>query len=186
MKLVATVLAALAIIIGGYFGNFKSPKPPEADLPFTGSASSTASVVWQETYAWGQLQNLLNNCKLYWEREDTSCNLEDIKERPYYYQDVPSDRDPEEGRVEVNFISGDPESFEATARHEKSQIIWTIDADGETTCSLGSANACWNASHFSKKEVIDEVKSVFGDDVPDNARSVEFKGTPEEPYAEFK
>lgn len=186
MKLVATVLAALAIIIGGYLGNFKSPKRPEMDSPYTRSTSSTTSVIWQETYAWGQLQELFNNCKRYWERENSACNLEDIKEKPYYYQDVPSDRNPEEGQVEVNLIAGDIEEFKATARHEKSQITWTIDANGETTCSLGNADACWNASHFSKKEVIGEVKSVFGDDVPENARSVEFKGTLEEPYVEFK
>lgn len=188
MKLVATVLAALAIILGGYLGNFNAPKPQLGAVPTPANTTTPQhqSVVWQETYAWGQLQELFNNCKLYWEREDNPCNLEDIKERPYYYKDVPSDRDPEEGRVEVNLVSGYRDSFEATARHEKSPIVWSIDANGETTCSLGSTNACWNASHLTKKEVIDEVKSVFGEDVPDNVGSVEFKGTFEEPYVEFK
>ncbi len=187
MKIIANVLAALAIIIGVYYGNFSAPKPPpEAISNPTRSTSLPNTNVWQETYAWGQLQELFNNCKMYWEIEGTPCTLEDIEEKPYYYQEIPSDRDPEEGWVEVNLISGDPESFEATGRHVRSQIIWTIDANGETTCSLGSTDACWKASHFSRKEVMDEVKSVFGDDVPNNARSVEFKGTLEEPYVEFK
>ena len=187
MKKTSNFLAAFAIIVGVYYGNFSASKPlPEAVSPFPGPSSSTEPLVWQETYAWGQLQELFNNCKLYWDREDAPCNLDDIKEKPYYYQDVPSDRDPEEGRVEINLVSGDSEYFEATARHEKSHIIWTIDENGETTCSLGNADACWNASHFSRKEVMDEVHSVFGDDVPDDARSIEFKGTAEDPYVEFK
>jgi len=77
-------------------------------------------------------------------------------------------------------------STSRTARDEKSNIVWSIDADGETTCSLGSANACWNASHSSQKETMDEIHQVFGDDVPDDVSSVEFKGTMEEPYVVFE
>lgn len=192
MKKIANVLAALAIVVGVYYGNFSVQKPPGDLKPSAVSRSSssitvqTSSEPWQENYAWGQLQDIYRSCKAYWEQNGTPCTLEDIDELPYLYQEIPVDRTPEEGFVEVELVSGDLEDFEATARHENSDIVWTIDADGITTCSLGSADACWNASHLSRKEVMDEVKSVFGDDVPDNARSMEIKGTFEEPYVEFR
>ena len=151
-------------------------------------SSGSDPVPWQETYAWGQLQDLHSFCKSYWSMEDSDeiCSIEAISNPPLNYRKIPVDRAPEDGRVEVVIVSGEEDTFSATARHENSSITWTINADKETTCSLGSEDACLNAKHHSKREVMEEIHHVFGDDVPDDVDSVEFKGTLEEPYVEFE
>ena len=63
-----------------------------------------------------------------------------------------------------------------------------MEGTGET-CTLEAISKPplkYNASHHSKKEIMEEVHRVFGDDVPDDVDSVEFKRTVEEPYVEFK
>ena len=194
MKKFGVVLAVCVFTWVIFYGS-SDTRRPLADKPArpledksVARTSHHNPVPWQETYAWGQLQDLFNTCRVYWNmpESDGDCTLEGIEEPPFLFREDPVDRSPDEGWVELILISGERYSFEATARHEKSKIVWSIDADGETTCSLGSANACWNASHSSQKEIMDEIHQVFGDDVPDDVSSVEFKGTMEEPYVVFE
>ena len=193
MKKFGVVLAVCVFTWVIFYGS-SDTRRPLADKPVrpledksVARTSHHNPVPWQETYAWGQLQDLFNTCRVYWNmpESDGDCTLEG-EESPFLFREDPVDRSPDEGWVELILISGERYSFEATARHEKSKIVWSIDADGKTTCSPGSANACWNASHSSQKETMQEVHHVFGDDVPDDARSIEFKGTMEEPYVEFE
>jgi hypothetical protein len=55
LKKISNVIAALAIVIGVYYGNFTVQKPPATSSLSRPPSSSTEHVVWQETYAWGQL-----------------------------------------------------------------------------------------------------------------------------------
>ncbi len=150
--------------------------------------SSPDTEPWQETYAWGQLQDLYHSCQSYWtlKKAGSDCAIEKVSQSPFSFRLQPNDRASEDGAVEVKIISGGEDTFSATARHENSPVVWTIDADGQTTCSLGSDTACWNVSHRSQKEVMKEVRHVFGDDVPEDTTSIEIKGTQDDSYVEFK
>lgn len=141
---------------------------------------------WQETYAQGQLQDLYHHCQSYWATKKAGSDCAIYKASHPTFSLPPNDRAWEDEAVEVAIISGEEGTFSATARHEDSPIVWTINAAGQTTCSLGSKEACWNVSHRSQKVIIKEVRHVFGDDVPMDATSMEIKGTQNDLYVEFQ
>ncbi len=169
--------AGLVLFVGGagLIHSLLKAKPKDAGAGFTlvpaGSRSAAVSgpeprwtEPWQENMARGQLWELRNNCRLFWQREgaDAECRIDAITQPPYSFSLHPPEWSPDMGSANVTLISGDAGSFAATARHSDSEIVWTVDAEGEVRCANFAERVCEDRTHFTREQILDEVKQWGG------------------------
>ena len=104
MKKFGVVLAVCVFTWVIFYGS-SDTRRPLADKPVrpledksVARTSHHNPVPWQETYAWGQLQDLFNTCRVYWNmpESDGDCTLEG-EESPFLFREDPVDRSPDEG-----------------------------------------------------------------------------------------
>ncbi len=178
--------AAFVLIAGGaglahsHFNAKPQAKGPGFAFVPAGSKDSPVSGTqprwsepWQENMARGQLWELRNNCRLFWQREGggAECRIDAITQPPYGFTLQPPEWSADMGSAHVTLISGYAETFAATAKHADSDIVWELDLEGEVRCMNFAQELCERRTHFNREPLVREARE-WGGNVDADSRYV--------------